>query len=248
MKALILAAGYATRLYPLTKEHPKALLKVKGKPIIDYIIKKIAAVEGVDEIIVVTNRKFILQFKDWLRRKKIAPGRITLVDDLTKDNATRRGAIGDINFVIRKKKIKDDLIVIGGDNLFDGTLHGFLRLAAGHPGYPVIGAYDIKDIKEAQRYGLVKLDRDGKVTDFQEKPKQPKSTLAAMCLYYFPASRLCLVKEYLNKRKAIHKSDATGLYIDWLRKRLAVYAFVFGGLWYDIGDKKFYSEARKKFA
>lgn len=248
MKALILAAGYATRLYPLTKEHPKALLKVKGKPIIDYIIKKIAVVEGVDEIIVVTNRKFILQFKDWLRRKKIAPGRITLLDDLTKDNATRRGAIGDINFVIRKKKIKDDLIVIGGDNLFDGTLDGFLRLAAGHPGYPVIGAYDIKDIKEAQRYGLVKLDRDGKVTDFQEKPKQPKSTLAAMCLYYFPASRLCLVKEYLNKRKAIHKSDATGLYIDWLRKRLAVYAFVFGGLWYDIGDKKFYSEARKKFA
>lgn len=247
MKALILAAGYATRLYPLTKEYPKALLEVRGRPILDYIVEKIDGIEDIDEIIVVTNRKFILHFKKWLSRKKAHHKRVTLVDDLTKDNTTRRGAVGDISFVIKKRKIKDNLLVIGGDNLFDSGLKEFLCFSSYRARHPVIGAYDIRNIKEARKYGLIKLDKNQKVVDFQEKPKRPNSTLVAMCLYYFPASRLGLIKEYLSESRGTNKSDATGLYIDWLRKRLAVYGFVFGGLWYDIGDHKFYSKARQRF-
>ena len=244
MKALILAAGYATRLYPLTKEYPKPLLKVSHKPIIDYIIDKLEVIDDIDEIIVVTNRKFISLFKKWsqeLRGQK----RITLIDDLTKDLHTRRGAIGDMNFAIDKRQIKDDLLVIGGDNLFDGNLNEFLFFAKDNKPNPVIAVYDIKDIHNAVKYGVVKLDRRNKVIDFKEKPKIPSSTFVAMCLYYFPKERLGLIKEYLNTKADKH--DATGLYIDWLRKKVTVYGFIFSGRWYDIGDYKFYSEAREKF-
>ncbi len=245
MKALVLAAGYATRLYPLTKEYPKPLLCVGSRPIIDYIIEKLDILEEIDEIIVVTNSKFISRFREWAGRLKVKK-RVSLVDDLTKGLASRRGAIGDMEFVIKKKRIKDDLLVIGGDNLFDGSLKEFLGFAKINSPYPVIGVYNIKDKVKAKKYGVVKVDKENKVVDFKEKPKIAASSLVAMCLYYFPKENLRLIEEYLGRKK--EKYDATGLYIDWLRKKLAVYAFVFGGRWYDIGDFKFYNEAREKFA
>ena len=125
MKALILAAGYATRLYPLTKEFPKPLLEVKNKPIIDYIIDKLDSLGEVAEITVVTNSKFFPRLEAWKKKQKTTIP-INILDDLTKDNATRRGAIGDMDFAIRKKKLNDDLLVIGGDNLFDSALEGFV--------------------------------------------------------------------------------------------------------------------------
>ncbi len=240
MKALILAAGYATRLYPLTKEYPKPLLKVGKKPIIDYIIDKLEVLGDIDEIFVVTNSKFMPQFKEW-RSNLHSKKRITLVDDLTKSLDDRRGAIGDMNFVINKKRLKDDLMVIGGDNLLGTDLKEFFSFVEGNPS-PVIGAYNIKDKGAARKYGVVKLGKENRVIDFKEKPKQPKSALIAMCLYYFPKEKLRLIKEYLNKKAG--KQDATGFYIDWLRKRVPVYGFVFQGYWYDIGDHKFYREAR----
>ncbi len=244
MKALILAAGYATRLYPLTKEYPKPLLKVKDRPIIEYILAKLNKIPEIDEIIVVTNSKFISRFRKWRlgvqSRKPIA-----LVDDLTKSQVTRRGAIGDLDFAINKKRVKDDLLVIGGDNLFDGGLGKFLRFAESTGRSPVIGAYNIKDIRQAKKYGVVKLDENCRVADFKEKPKVPKSTLVAMCLYYFPKEKLGLVREYMKNKKK--ENDATGLYIDWLRKRCTVYGFVFNGRWYDIGDHQFYRQAKEAF-
>ena len=245
MKALILAAGYATRLYPLTIEYPKPLLTVRHKHIIDYIIDKLETIERIDEIIVVTNSKFIARFRSW-RRKHHFRKNISLVDDLTKDHDDRRGAIGDISFAVECERIKDDLLVVGGDNLFDGSLRQFLSFARTKEPYPVIGVYDIKDIREAKKYGIVKIDQKKQVIDFKEKPARPKSTLLAMCLYYFPKETLGLIREYLSGRK--NKHDATGFYIDWLRKKVAVYTFVFNGRWYDIGDHKFYNEAREKFA
>ncbi len=128
MKALILAAGYATRLYPLTKEYPKPLLEVKGRPIINYIVDKLSAVSAIDEIYVVTNSKFISFFREWVKSVKSSK-KITLVDDLTKNNEDRLGAIGDINFVIKNKKIRKDLLIVGGDNLFSGSLKEFLDAA-----------------------------------------------------------------------------------------------------------------------
>lgn len=244
MKALILAAGYATRLYPLTKEYPKALLKVGHRHIIDYIIDKLNNLKEVDEIIVITNSKFITHFRLWLKGLKIEK-RLSLVDDLTKELASRRGAIGDMHFAISKKRIKDDLLVIGGDNLFDGNLSRFLAFVKRQKRSPSIGLYKLKEKQAGRKYGVVKLDQKNRVIDFEEKPKQPKSKLVAMCLYYFPKERLGLIKEYLSDKT--HKHDATGSYIDWLRKKITVYGYIFNGKWYDIGDHKFYNQAKETF-
>jgi glucose-1-phosphate thymidylyltransferase len=245
MKALILAAGYARRLYPLTKEFPKPLLAVKHRPIIDYIIDKIECIREIDEIIVITNSKFMSRFRAWAA-KHPTKKHITLVDDLTKTHSDRRGAIGDMNFAINKKRIKEDLLVIGGDNLFDGDLNDFLDFTKGHKNNPVIGAYNIRRLDAAREYGVIQLDKKDKVIDFEEKPSQPKSVLVAMCLYYFPKDKLRLIKEYLNAKA--NKHDATGFYIDWLTKKEPVFGFVFHGRWYDIGHHKFYEEAKQRFS
>ena len=239
-----MAAGYATRLYPLTKEFPKPLLAVGERPIIDYIIDKIDNIEEINEIIVVTNSKFISQFRNWADELK-SQKPISLVDDLSKSHDDRRGAIGDMNFVLEKNRIDDDFLVVGGDNLFDGDLGDFISFAKAHRPNPVIGAYDIKDKLHAKKYGVIRMDKKNQVIDFKEKPEKPNSTLVAMCLYYFPKERLSLIKKYLDIKHDKH--DATGFYIDWLRKEVPVYGFAFGGCWYDIGHHQFYNEAKQKF-
>jgi glucose-1-phosphate thymidylyltransferase len=244
MKALILAAGYATRLYPITKEYPKALLKVRNRPIIDYIFSKLEAIAAIDEIVVVTNAKFFPDFKVW-QSASCKKKRLSIVNDLTRGNDTRLGAVGDIDFVLRKKRMKEDLLVVGGDNLFDGDLSEFICAASSNRDYPHIGVYDIKDIASASSYGVIKLDKKNRVIDFKEKPARPNSTLVAMCLYYFPKEKLGLIGEYLAQKG--NKSDATGFYIDWLRKKCQVYGFVFKGRWFDIGDHKFYNKAKVSF-
>lgn len=240
-----MAAGYATRLYPITKEYPKPLLTVNNKPIINYIVDKLKTIKEVDEIIVVTNNRFISQFRKW-RKKTHIQKPLRLVNDLTNDNASRLGAMGDMDFVINKKGIKDDLLVIGGDNLFDADLGDFMSFIKSKQGQPVIGAYNIGNMANAKKYGVVKLNKENRVIDFKEKPESPKSTLVAMCLYYLPRERLKFFREYLGDENK--KYDATGLYIDWLSRKTPVYAFVFYGRWYDIGDRKFYAEAKKRFA
>lgn len=245
MKALILAAGYAVRLYPLTQSYPKPLLEVNKRPIIDYIIDKLEEIEELNEIIVVTNSKFISVFKKWAKGLKITKP-VSLVDDLTLNPGDKLGAIGDMAFSIKNKRIKEDLIVIGGDNLFDIDLDNFLFFAKGKKSYTCIGVYDIKDRIQAPKYGVIKINKTNKIIDFKEKPKNPQSTLVAMCLYYFPKAKLKLIGQYMENKK--HKSDAMGFYIDWLRKTDLVYGFVFDGKWYDIGDHKFYSKAEEAFS
>ncbi len=244
MKALILAAGYATRLYPLTKKYPKPLLEVGGRPIIDYIIDKLASTAVIDEIYVVSNSKFIAEFRKWRKRTK-SPKKITLVDDLTKDNRDRLGAIGDISFVIKQKQVQDDLLVVGGDNLFSGKLKDFLKFAQKNTPNASIGLYRLKRKQDASRYGVVKLDRSKKIISFQEKPKHPRSDLVAMCLYYIPRESLPLIDSYL--RSKTRRADATGSYMVWLNQRADVYGFIFGGSWFDIGDFKYLNTAKEKF-
>jgi glucose-1-phosphate thymidylyltransferase len=244
VKALILAAGYATRLYPLTKKYPKPLLEVKGRPIINYIIEKIELVSGINEIYVVTNSKFISDFRKWAKTVNSSK-KITLVDDLTKNNLDRLGAIGDIDFVIKKKKIHNDLLVVGGDNLFSGSLQGFLDAAKKNIAPATIGLYRLKRKIDASRYGVVQLDKLKKVISFQEKPKHPKSNLVAMCLYYVSKKYLNLIDAYMQDKKG--KTDATGSYIAWLKDKVDVYGYVFSGSWFDIGDYKYLNSAKEKF-
>ena len=245
MKALILAAGYATRLYPLTKQYPKPLLEVKGKPIIDYIINKLKPVSAIDEIYIVTNSKFIFNFRKWAKSIKCLK-KITLVDDLTKNNQDRLGAIGDINFVIKRQKVKDDLLVIGGDNLFSGSLKGLLDFSKKNIPAASIGLFRLKQKKDACRYGVVKLDNQKRVINFQEKPAKPESNMVAMCLYYIPKVYLSLIEEYVRGKNK--KADATGSYIAWLKDKIDVYGYVFSGSWFDIGDYKYLNAAKNNFA
>jgi glucose-1-phosphate thymidylyltransferase len=244
MKALILAAGYATRLYPLTVEYPKPFLKVGKRPIIDYIIDKIEKIAEIDEVIVVTNSKFFGRFQEW-RKKLRSKKQISLVDDLTKDYSDRRGAIGDMNFAINKKRIRDDLLVIGGDNIFDAGLKDFLDFARAKEPHPIIGVYNIMHKAKATKYGVIRLDEEDRIVDFEEKPAKPHSALIAMCLYYFPRAKVKLVRKYLNSRADKH--DAVGFYIDWLRRHEKVYGFVFNGRWYDIGHPTIYKEAQESY-
>ncbi len=244
MKALILAAGYATRLYPLTRHFPKPLLEVNKRPIIDYIVDNVSRIEEIDEIFVITNSKFFPKFKKWAKTVK-SPKKISVINDMTCGLKDRRGAIGDMYYAIIKNKIQDDLLVIGGDNLFDKDLRGFTKFALLKRPHPSIGVFDIKNKNKARSYGVIKIDRSKKIIDFQEKPKIPVSTNVAMCLYYFPASKLDLVGEYLSSRS--NKNDATGFYIDWLRKNETVYGYIFGGKWFDIGQLEFYKKAANTF-
>lgn len=245
MKALILAAGYAVRLYPLTKRFPKPLLKVAGKPIIDYIVERLALIDDIDEIIVVTNNRFIGKFHQWHKSRKSIK-KITIINDLTMSPEDRLGAIGDIYFSIKKNKIKEDILVVGGDNLLEDNLGEFLKFSGKKKNKPVIGVYDIKDKSEATKYGVIKLNKDKRIVDFQEKPGKPKSSLVAMCLYYFPKGKLNLFNEYMAD--STNRKDATGFYIDWLRKKETVYGFIFNQQWFDIGDRKFYDQANKTFS
>ncbi|MFA4854332.1 MAG: nucleotidyltransferase family protein [Candidatus Omnitrophota bacterium] len=244
MKALILAAGYATRLYPLTKEYPKPLLAVKGRPIIDFIVDKLNNIPVIDEIYVVTNSKFIRVFRPWAKARK-SPKKITLIDDLTKNNRDRLGAIGDIDFVVKRKGVKEDLLVIGGDNLFSGKLKGFLDFFRAHRDAPCIGLYRLRNRKDAVRYGVAKLNRRKAIISFIEKPKKPESNLVAMCLYYMPKDSLGSIKQYLRDNKK--QADTTGGYIAWLKNRVDIYGYVFKGSWFDIGDYKYLNAAKEKF-
>jgi glucose-1-phosphate thymidylyltransferase len=246
LKALILAAGYATRLYPLTLNIPKPLLKITGKKaVIDFIVDDLITSARLDEIMVVTNHKFYADFSAWAKkgRRHVA---ITVVDDGTRSNEDRLGAIGDIYYTVRKKKITDDCIVIGGDNLFDRGFKNFLKFASAHRPFVSLGLFDIGNIKEATRFGVVNTDRKARVIDFQEKPARPKSTLVATCLYYYPAETLELLEKYVLDRST--SKDAPGNYIRWLLDQDAVYGFTLKkGNWYDIGHFDSYKEVVNQY-
>lgn len=240
MKALILAAGYATRLYPLTKTRPKPLLPVKGKPIIDYILERIPSLKP-DAVCVVTNDKFFPSFQVWAEDKNS----VELVNDGTRSEDERLGAIGDIDFVINEKGIDEDILVIGGDNLFDFSLRRFLDFAKSKLPYASICLYDIGRKELAKRFGVAELDKEGRLISFEEKPEKPRSSFVSMCIYYFPSSQLGLFKEYLSQGNI---SDAPGHYINWLRRREAVFGFRVKGVWFDIGTQEAYKSANEERA
>ena len=244
MIVLILAAGYGTRLYPLVKDTPKALLDINGRPLLNYILDKIEQVDGLNGVIVVTNNKFHKNFEHWKKDlgKFVEP--IEIINDGTDTPEDRLGSIGDINFVLRQRCIDDDLLVIGGDNLFDYSLEDYVRFSKTKNPSVVIGLYDIHDLTQATKFGVVKLDTDGKIISFEEKSQQPQSTLIAMCCYYLPRKVLSTVRDYLSETK---RSDTSGDYIRWLTQKYNVYGFQFTGRWYDIGSIESYKEAVNKF-
>ncbi len=242
MKALILAAGYATRLYPYTKNFPKPLLEVNKKPIIEYLIEKLESVRGLSEIIVVTNGRFFVNFKNWSDNLKTSK-KIRIINDLTSSPKDRLGAIGDMNFVFSKVGFNSDYLVIGGDNFFQEPLTDFVGKARKKLKAVTIGVCDVKKKKEARNYGVVRLDTNQRIVDFQEKPARPQTTLVAMCLYYFPRLKVGLIREYLAN--PVNNSDAAGAYIGWLARNKDVRGVVFKNYWVDIGQIHTYERVSK---
>ena len=244
MQVLILAAGYGTRLYPLTLNVPKPLLPCSGKPIINFLLDKVKGFKGLKNVIVITNNKFTTNFAEWAKENKGFPVPLFVLSDGTNTPDDRLGAMGDIRFVLEKNLVTDDLLVMGGDNLFDYSLEEYKKTAEKNRPHTTIGLYDIHDQEAAKRFGIVEADKTGRVISFEEKPKKPRSTLTAMCLYYFPKESLSLVSDFLKETKKI---DRAGDYIEWLSRNHAVFGFTFTGRWFDIGSLESYREAEKVF-
>ena len=244
MKTVILAAGYATRLYPLTLDRPKCLLSVGGRTLLDALCGKLAAVPEMDEAVIVTNDKFFPQLEAWrLGFKSRVPLRI--VNDGTRSNETRLGAVGDLALAIRQAEISGDILMLASDNLFDEGFEGFIAFCKSKGGAVCIGLHDIGDpAKAAKKFGVIQTDAAGRVTGIEEKPECPQSPLIGMGVYYFPKGTLAFVGEYLSSKSA---QDAPGHYIRWLFGRTAIFGFLFGGMWYDIGDLKALEEANRIF-
>ena len=222
MKALILAAGYATRLRPLTDTIPKQLLPVGGRPMVDWVLDRIQQTSA-DEIHLVTNARFAEDFERWAADKDV-----TIHNDGTTSNDDRLGAIGDMQFV----GLDDDLLAVAGDNLFDYSLadyEGYWRAKGGS----CIAVLDVKDPELAKQYGIVDVDENDRVTNFVEKPKHPPTTLCATATYLYRRDHARLIGTYLAEG---NPPDQPGNYVAWLHKREPVYAYRFAGEWYDIGD------------
>jgi glucose-1-phosphate thymidylyltransferase len=243
MKAIILAAGYATRLYPLTKDRPKPLLLVGKKTIVDCLIQKLDDIKEIDTIYIVTNKKFYGIFSEWLKTAK-SPKKIIIEDDGSTTNDDRLGAIGDIKLVLERQKIYDDIIVLAGDNMFDWGMKDFADFAKEKPGVFAVGAYDIGDKKKANIYGVVEVDANGDMTNFLEKPQDPPTSLIATGIYYFPQDKLNVIGQFL---KMGNEQDAPGHLIQWLSKGQEVRCYIFKGVWYDIGDLESYRKANLAF-
>ncbi len=242
MKALILAAGYGTRLASVIQDTPKPLIPVGHRPLIDYTVEKLKPIAGFSEIVVVTNNRFYENFLQW--SKTHTDVNIRVVNDGTNTNEERLGSVGDLNYVWSKEKAADDWLIIGGDNLFDQRLDSFMSFVLSKAPAVTIGLYDIGGIKAAVKFGVCALDQNGKVISFQEKPEHPASSWIAMCLYYFPKQTLGYIEEYRKESNAL---DAAGSYIKWLSENKNVYGFQFSGKWYDIGSIESLEDARVHF-
>src|SRR5438132_2197162 len=258
MNALILAAGYATRLYPLTLNKAKPLLEVGGKPIIEWLLDNLASVPGLQTTYIVTNDKFASDFQNWANsyqaRFGSAKGQsnasaartsdIKIINDGSKSDDDKLGAIGDINLVLTRENLtKDDLLVIAGDNLFQQALTDFANTAK--KSEPTAAVHDVGNLAAMKKYGTVTVDKNGVITNFEEKPEKPKSTLAAVALYYYSREVLPLFTTYLAAGNNPH---LPGLFLHCLYHRTPVNPFEIKGRWLDIGSKETLENADKIFA
>ena len=243
MNVLILAAGYATRLYPLTLNKAKPLLVVGGKPIIEWLADNLLGIPDLETIYVVTNDKFAADFQAWSQvyQKRHHEFKIRVINDGSKGDDDKLGAIGDINFVVTHENLSHTgLLIAAGDNLFTTPLADFVDYAKKTD--VTVAAYDVGDSEAIKKYGNVAVDAEGIITRFEEKPKKPQGTLAAIALYYYSPAILSLLRTYLA---AGNNADQPGRFVQWLYTRKPVKTFQIKGHWLDIGSKETLENADK---
>jgi glucose-1-phosphate thymidylyltransferase len=241
MQAIIPAAGYATRLYPLTENKPKHLLEVKGKPLMEWVIKKLVELQ-VTKIVVVSNDKYYSAFREWLDGySHTIP--IELYNDNTTSNDDRLGQIGDIQFGVEQGKIDDDLIVVAGDNLFNFSLkpcYDFFK----EKNAPVNALWDCKHIPTAQQLGVGIINDQNRMIEFQEKSPEPKATTVSLGIYLIPHTDIPLFKKYLVDG---NNPDKMGFFMIWLMNNYSLYGYTYTEKWFDIGWHEALEQARKEF-
>ena len=240
MKCLILAAGYATRLYPLTENFPKPLLKVQGKAILDWLIEDMDRSGVIDEYVVISNHKFAHHFDAWAAEKK---QKVTVVDDGTESNETRLGAVRDIQFALEQLDIHDDVLVMAGDNLLDFSLTTFIDYALEKKTSCIMRYYEA-DAKKLSRSGVVTLDENQKVLAMAEKPQEPQSHWCCPAFYYYTAQDAGRLAEGITD--GCH-TDAPGSYVAWLCKQATIYAMEMPGSRYDIGNLEGYRKICEEY-
>ena len=243
MVAIVLAAGYGTRLYPLTENTPKALLPIGGSILLGLLEKKMAAPGlGVPKEVLVSNHKFAEKFSAWAARPG-HPIRWTVLDDGSTSDDNRLGSMGDLAFAIKVERVEEDLLVIGSDNLFEEGLVELVEFAR-KKGAPALGAYELPDRALATQYGVLSTDAQQRITKFEEKPARPESALISTAAYFFPRKTVGVVLEYVSSQTT---TDKLGSFISWLVAREPVYAVRFRGRWFDIGDIASYKHAQETF-
>jgi glucose-1-phosphate thymidylyltransferase len=246
LKLIVLAAGYATRLYPLTLNQPKPLLPVAGKAMLEHVLDNLMPITEIDEIFVVTNAKFAEHFTRWANDYKtgntVRP--ITVINDQSTDDSNKLGAIGDMNLVLNEGQIDDDIVVVGGDNLFSQSLERFGEFCR-ERNAPVTGVYDVGSLDESRKYGVIAVNDSEQIDFFEEKPAQPKSTLIAIALYYYPRATLPLIRQYLADG---NNPDQPGRLVQWMYQQTPFHVWRVPGIWFDVGARETLEEANRIFS
>ena len=239
MKAVILAAGYATRLHPLTLDRPKHLLEVGGRTMLDRLLGQLP-LDELEVVYVVTNAKFADRFRAWAAGRE---SKVEVIDDGTTSEDDKLGAIGDLELVIGSRQVDDDLVVAAGDSLFTERLDAFVQFARDRSA-AAIAVYEVDELEEMTRLSSVTVDSEARVVALEEKPERPTSKLAGIALYYYPREILPLVAEYLADG---NNPDQPGRFVEWLYRRTPVYAWRVPGRWLDIGTPETLVEADRTF-
>ena len=240
MKCLILAAGYATRLYPLTENFPKPLLMVGNKTILDWLVDDIDVSGEVDEYVVISNHKFAHHFEKWAESKK---QKIVVVDDGTDSNETRLGAVKDIQFAIDMLGLDDDMLVIAGDNVLDFSMTKFIDYAKTKNTSCIMRYYEANEAR-LRKSGIVQIDDSDRIISMEEKPSEPKSNWCCPPFYYYTRNDAKLVKKGIDSGCG---TDAPGSYIAWLSTQVSVHAMEMPGKRYDIGNLESYENVKKEY-
>ncbi len=240
MKCLILAAGYATRLYPLTENFPKPLLKVGEKTILDWLLDDIDASGEIDEYVVISNHKYVSHFEAWAKDK---PYPVTVVDDGTSSNETRLGAVRDIQFAIESLHLDSDMLVMAGDNVLDFSMKSFIKYALEKQSSCIMRYYEA-DPAKLKKCGVVQIDNEDRILSMEEKPEEPKSNWCCPPFYYYTKEDSKKIAEGIKDGCGV---DAPGSYIAWLCQKTSVYAMEMPGKRYDIGNLESYKQVQNDY-
>lgn len=244
MKCILLCAGYATRLFPLTKNFPKALLKVGPKTILDYIVDDLDKVDEIDDIYIITNNKYYSHFLEYTKNKKNISKEITVINDGTTSNSDRLGAIGDIIYTLKTQNIDDDILVMASDNLYTFAIKEFIDFY-NKTSCSCVALKTSYDLEELRRFAVTNIDSNNTIIDFTEKPKNPKYNYAACALYIYKKEHLPYFDKYIAEG---NNKDAPGNFVAYLYKKENVKGFVFNGECYDIGTHESLKEMNEKFS